>query len=370
MSYLLKDLYSPAFYDKFADYVIEVLPSFEKQKFTRLIFDDTWESRELKDRMRHTARVLHHFLPEDFEKTAPLLVKTVAHLQQNEFTGASLEFMFFPEYIATYGIHHFDASVKAMEYITQFTSCEFAVRPFILRYGDQMLDQMCRWTQHENHHVRRLASEGSRPRLPWAMALPALKKDPTPILPLLENLKTDPSEYVRRSVANSLNDIAKDNPDIVLSIAEKWKGLGKETEAIIKHGSRTLLKQGHPGILKYYGLQDSSHLEISDFAISKPSLHIGEYLVFSFTIQNKGAHAATARLEYGVYYLRQNGTHAKKVFKISERQLQPGEQSDLQRKQSFKVITTRRFYPGQHQLSIIVNGQEREIRKFELHEAP
>lgn len=369
MSYLLKDLYSTAFYDKFADFVAEVLPSFDKQKFTRLIFDDTWKNKELKDRMRHTAQVLHLFLPEDFEKTAPLIVKIVVHLRQNQFTGASLEFMFFPEYIATYGIHHFDASVKAMEYVTQFTSCEFAVRPFILRYGDQMIDQMYRWTKHESHHVRRLASEGSRPRLPWAMALPALKKNPNPILPLLDNLKTDPSEYVRRSVANSLNDIAKDNPDIVLSIAEKWKGFGKETAAIIKHGSRTLLKQGHPGILKYYGLHESSHLEISGFAISKPSLHIGEHLAFSFTIQNKEAQTATVRLEYGVYYLLLNGKHAKKVFKISERQLQPGEQTVIQRKQSFKVITTRKFYPGLHQISIIVNGQEREIRNFELQEA-
>ncbi|MGY0037975.1 DNA alkylation repair protein [Pedobacter sp. NJ-S-72] len=133
--------------------------------------------------------------------------------------------------------------------ITQFISCEFAVRPFLAKYGGQMMIRMEKWSLHESHKVRRLASEGSRSRLPWAMAVPGLKKDPSPILPILENLKNDPSEWVRKSVANNLNDISKDHPEIVIAIANRWKGLSKETDAIIKHGCRSLLKQGHAKIL-------------------------------------------------------------------------------------------------------------------------
>jgi 3-methyladenine DNA glycosylase AlkC len=274
--------------------------------------------------------------------------------------------MFFPDYIETYGINHFDISVKTIEQLTQFTSCEFAVRPFILQYGDKMIKQMLQWSQHKSHHVRRLASEGSRPRLPWAIALPELKKNPLPLLPILENLKQDNSEYVRRSVANNLNDIAKDNPAIVIQIAKKWKGISKETDAIIKHGCRTLLKKGHPEILKYYKLNDKADIGISGFKIKNNKVKIGDYLNFSFSLQNMEHIKQNLRLEYAIYYLLQNGAHYKKVFKISERQLKPGEKLSVEKRHSFKIITTRKYYPGLHKLSVIVNGQELKTGKFEL----
>lgn len=277
-----------------------------------------------------------------------------------------LEYMFLPDYIETYGINDYEHSVKCMEFVTRFTSCEFAVRPFIVKYGDRMLDQMQRWSLHENHHVRRLASEGSRPRLPWAIALPKLISDPVPLLPILENLKNDPSDYVRRSVANSLNDISKDHPEIVISIAKKWGGLSKETDDLIKHACRTLLKQGNHTILKHFGVSANSNIVISKFIIHTPFVCVGDGLDFSFEVINKDSKNLNLRIEYGVYYLRNNGRHSKKVFKISERQLHPLQKIEINRKQSFKPITTRRFYPGQHQLSIIINGEEKAIRAFEL----
>ena len=197
------------------------------------------------------------------------------------------------------------------------------------------------------------------------MALPPLKKDPTPILPILESLKNDPSEYVRRSVANNINDIAKDNPEMVIEIAKKWKGISKEVDWVIKHGSRTLLKQGHPEILKYYGLGHEG-LEVSDFTIQTPKVAIGEYLEFLFKIKNTDTKPRTIRLEYGLYYLKKNGNQNRKVFKISERELTAGEEILIERKQSFKVITTRVFHKGEHRLSIIVNGVEKEELSFEL----
>lgn len=361
---LLKDIYSPAFYNSLSKVLTETVPSFNKKQFIDKIYAEGFENKELKERMKHTTEVLHTFLPADYKQAVPVIEKTINALKKAGY-GEALEFIFFPDYIATYGLEDYNTSVKALEFVTQFISCEFAVRPFILKYGDRMLQQMLAWSLHKSEKVRRLASEGSRPRLPWAMAIPFLKKDPAPILPILENLKQDPSETVRRSVANSLNDIAKDNPAVVIAIAAKWKGISKETDAIIKHGSRTLLKQGSKEILQHYGL-DSTHVAFDDFKILTPKVKTGDSLEFTFSIRNKDAQAQTIRLEYGVHYLKQNGTLSKKVFKISEKTYAAGEQVTITRKQSFRLITTRVFYPGKHQLSIIINGQEYPAKAFEL----
>lgn len=368
MSYLLKDIYSVEFYNNFSAIAGEVIPAFDHVKFKKLMFDDTWNSKELKQRMRHTTLVLYQFLPKVFHQDAEIIENLLGKLRQNNITENTIEYMFLADYIEVFGINDYNTSVKLIEDLTRFTSCEFAVRPFIIKYGDKMIQQMHQWSLHKNHHVRRLSSEGSRPRLPWAIALPVFKKNPEPILPLLENLKTDSSEYVRRSVANNLNDIAKDNPHIVISMAQKWRGISPETDAIIKHGCRTLLKQGNSEILKYYGLNDNSDIEFSNFEIQTTEVKIGNDLLFSFTIHNKSGKAKNLRLEYAVYYLLNNDTRTKKVFKLSERKFQADELVNIRRKQSFRIITTRKFYKGQHQLSIIVNGQEQEILGFELTE--
>lgn len=361
---LIKDIYSPAFYSNFADTVKSIIPSFDKQKFTEHIFNDDFKNMEWKQRMKHTTQVFHEFLPTDFPEAVKLIEKIIDKLRKDNY-GGSLAFIFLPDYVEMYGQDDLKTSVKAFEFITQFISCEFAVRPFIAKYGNTMLDEMVKWSRHESASVRRLASEGSRPRLPWAMALPELKKNPNPVLPILENLKNDSSESVRRSVANNLNDIAKDNPDMVIGIALKWKGISKETDAIIKHGCRTLLKQGHVEILKQYGLE-SENITVTDFKILTPEVKIGYSLEFSFTVHNQNLINHTVRLEYGIYYKKSKGHLAKKVFKISETIYKPDLKVKIVRKQSFRLITTRVFYTGQHQLSIIINGEEKEVKAFEI----
>lgn len=365
MSSLLKNIYSPAFYQRLSAVLVQVLPSFDHKRFITSIFVEDFENKELKARMKHTAKVLHQFLPVDYEERIMLLVKIVSGLRQSGQGEDSLAYMFLPDYVETYGIDDFENSMIAIEFLTQFVSCEFAVRPFIIKYGARMMMQMTEWSLHENHKVRRLSTEGARPRLPWAMALPELKKDPRPALPLLENLKNDPSEWVRRSVANHLNDIAKDHPELVIAIAKQWKGKHKETDAIIKHGCRTLLKQGHVEILKHYGLE-SENIQIINFQILTPVTPIGGDLHFSFDLHNELPETQTIRLEYGLYYRRQNDSLSKKVFKISEKSYVGTEKLTVSRKQSFKLITTRKFYPGVQQLSIIVNGVEKVIKEFEL----
>lgn len=319
----------------------------------------------MKERTRHTSLVLNYFLPSDYQKTIQILKKSINQFKKHAIGEDGLAFMFLPDYIEIYGLNDLKNSAEALEFITQFVSCEFAVRPFILKYSEEMLAIMLEWSKHENYKVRRLATEGSRPRLPWAMGIPFLKKDPSAIIPILENLKHDSSEWVRKSVSNNLNDIAKDHPETVLNIAKSWSGISPETDAIIKHGCRTLLKQGHADILKHYGLDDTGIL-LSDFEILTKKIKIGDSLAFSFSVTNTNPTDQQVRLEYSIYYKKQNGQNTKKVYKISER-IYPAKMTvKIERKQKFVLITTRKFHLGNHQLAIIINGKEQEIKNFDL----
>ncbi|KAA5539122.1 DNA alkylation repair protein [Adhaeribacter rhizoryzae] len=362
---LIKDIYSPTFYDRLADSLQAEVSGFNKTTFLRQIFTPAFATMEWKQRLKHTTQVLHTFFPVVFPESVALLPRIINRLKADGFREGRLEFMFLPDYIETYGLHDFDNAVHALEFTTQYISCEFAVRPFLLKYGERMMQQMLQWSSHPSSSVRRLASEGSRPRLPWGLGVPALKKDPSPILPILENLKNDPSESVRRSVANNLNDISKDHPELVLHLAATWKNTTPETNAILKHACRTLLKQSHPAALSHFGLA-STQLEVSGFEVLTPQVSIGSNLEFRFVVQNKADTARTIRLEYALYYRKHKGQLSKKVFKISERIYGPGEMAVIVRKQSFRTITTRTFYVGEHQVAVLVNGQETKTQTFTL----
>lgn len=364
----LKDLYSPAFFDCFLKHAVTIVSSIDKKKFIKEINSNGWQEKELKQRTRHTTEVLHQFMENEFEKAAKQLIKISQKLRDENVSDFIYGYIFLADYIEVYGLNHLKESIEAMEEVTQFISCEFAIRPFILKYPNEMNSQLLKWSKHSNHHVRRLASEGSRPRLPWAMGIPDFKKNPQQNLPILENLKNDPSEYVRRSVANHLNDIAKDQPEVVIDIAQQWMGTSKETDALVKHASRTLLKQGHPKILKLFGLDNNHKVEVTHFNVITPKVKIGKDLLFEFKIENKSTKDVLLRIEYAIYYLRQNGTHSKKVFKHSERVLSSKEKLSVVKKQSFRLITTRVFYTGVQKVSIIINGHERASEAFELKE--
>ncbi|RYG22120.1 MAG: DNA alkylation repair protein [Chitinophagaceae bacterium] len=364
---LIKDIYHLSFYERLANSLGKVLPNFNSKKFVKAVMPNNFVAMEWKQRMQHTTDTLHQFMPTNFEAGAPMLASIITQLKADGFGEHKLEFMFLPAYISSYGLNHLNESIKALEIATQYISAEFAVRPFLIKYHDEMMVQMLKWSTHENYHVRRFASEGSRPRLPWGLAIGALKINPNAILPIVENLKNDPSEYVRRSVANNLNDITKDNPEVVIELAQKWKGIGKETDAIIKHACRSLLKAGHPEILSFYGL-DAKRLTLSNPIIENPEVKVGEALAFSFNIENEDSVARYIRLEYAIYYLKSNGQQNAKVFKINERTYQPKEKCLVSRKQSFKPITTRKFYPGEHRIGFLVNGKELANVKFILKE--
>lgn len=362
----LKNIYNQSFLERFAEAMAEVVEAFDRESFLSGIFDADWEDRALKERMRHISVTLQNHLPKDFEANAHTFLELIPVLKEHGFKNDNLEFIFLPDFIELYGRQHLETAVKAFEVITQFVTCEFAVRPFIIEHPEEMLKQMLLWSQHTHASVRRLASEGCRPRLPWAMAIPMLKRDPSPILPILEQLKDDPSEYVRRSVANNLNDIAKDRPEVVIEIAKRWKGRSKETDWVVKHASRTLLKQGNTELMVLFGFGEVDQIKLSEFEIHTPTVKIGERLEFSFDLENTSEDESKIRLEYGVYYQKANGALSRKVFKISEKEYAASSITSIVRKQPFKVITTRKFHLGKHQVSIIINGKEFDKLDFEL----
>ncbi|NOU58346.1 DNA alkylation repair protein [Marinifilum caeruleilacunae] len=366
MSTLFKDLYNKEFFALLCKALDETVPHFKAADFMDEIYDADWSSRELKQRMRHISICLKNHLSNDFKESTIQLLSLISYCQKNGITDKALEFMFIPDFIEQYGLEEYESSIHAIEQVTQFTSCEFAVRPFIIKYEKQMMNQMLKWADHPQHDVRRLASEGCRPRLPWAMALPSLKKNPASIFPILEKLKSDSSEYVRRSVANNLNDISKDNPDMVIRTATNWQGVSKDIDWVIKHACRSLLKQGNIEVMQLFGFGAIDQIGIANFLIKTRKVKIGDHLDFTFTLHNRSDKNEKIRLEYGIYYQKMNGTLSKKVFKISERIYEQKSETEINRKHSFRLITTRKYYQGLHKLSLIINGIELDVEEFEL----
>ncbi len=340
----------------FAKTIGKVYSDFNKKKFLDLIFDGTFKTKEFMERSRHTTVCLHEMLPQSYKKALDIL-KTAAPLVK------SVEAISIPDYVAMYGMDNWNLSLPALGHITKYITAELAIRPFLDKDPEKVMAFMVEWAGNKNDNLRRFSSEGCRPRLPWAMALSKFKKDPSQILPILEKLKNDKSENVRRSVANNLNDISKDNPKIALGVCKKWYGESEETDKIVKHACRTMLKAGDKRALMIFGYSDPSKMNVAHFKLDKNKIKIGDNLNFSFdlVLKTKGK----VRLEYAVFYVKANGKLSKKVFKITENDYKPGTHS-FSKKQFFGDMSTRKHYPGTHTISIIINGEEKEKILFEL----
>jgi 3-methyladenine DNA glycosylase AlkC len=252
--------------------------------------------------------------------------------------GAHFLNLFCPDFIELYGLNYREISIPALAEFTQYASSELAIRPFIVLYQDHMMTQMLEWAKDDNYHIRRLASEGCRPRLPWAVALSTLKKDPSDILPILYVLKDDKEEYVTRSVANNLNDISKDNPDIVLDIAKEWYGGNKNTDRLVKHACRSLLKSANLEALDIFGFNNTYNTEITNLSISRPNINnanikIGEEINFLYELNVKNP--GKLRLEYAIDFMKSNGKASRKIFQLKEGNYTAGAFS-FSKKHSFK----------------------------------
>lgn len=366
MAQLLKHIYNRNFFGKFLNAFEALHPDLDHGYFMNHVLSDDWDGLELKERMHRVTEVLHDCLSKEYEEDIRLLIKLIPELLNSGFKPDMLEFIFLPHYIQTYGLDYAETSLQAIEQMTQFISCEFAIRPFFLSDPEYILELMRKWSTHTHAGVRRLSSEGSRPRLPWAMGIPYLKKHPEQIIPILENLKDDPSETVRRSVANNLNDISKDHPNLVIELTGSWFNDSLDRKRMLKHACRTLLKEGNVQALEIFGFQNLNKVEIPFFKLHTPQVKTGNDLEFSFQLRNDDTKTSLIRLEYGIHYLKANGQHYKKVFKISEKDYAAGSTTDIVKKHSFRVITTRKYYKGIHFLSLILNGQEFYKCSFEL----
>lgn len=355
----LKEEFNEFFIHKLADEFLTAYPQFNREKFVNTTFSADWQNKELKERMRFITSKMHEFLPLSYAEQIQIIKKVAP-----KFSG--IQGFVFPDFVQVYGLDDFDTSIKALEFLTEFSTSEFAIRPFIEKYPKEMVKQLLIWSKSSNHHVRRLSSEGSRPKLPWATPLRGFIKDPTPVLQILENLKNDESLYVRKSVANHLNDISKNHPDLVLKICKSWYGKTKNTDWIVKQALRTLLKKGNKEALTIFGTANADKIEVEALQLSKNKLKIGEELMFSFEINNTDKTHLTLRLEYIIHFMKSNGSTSPKIFKITESTFSSETKKQLIRKHKFANLTTRKHYTGKHQLAIVVNGDVKQVVDFEL----
>ena len=389
MAELWKNKFNHETVSGFARDISSVYSSFQTDDFIKSVVDETWEDLELMARGKRITVTMKEYLPQDYGEALGIMDKVIGDC--DPFFK-----MCFPTYVEIYGQDdiNWDLSMRAMEFFTQHSSSEFAVRPFIIKHEKRMMAQMYEWSKHENEHVRRLSSEGCRPALPWGQALNSFKKDPSPVLPILVQLNTDPSEYVRKSVANNLNDISKTHPDLIAGLAKDWYGKHKYTDWIVKHGCRTLLKKGNRDVLGIFGFDDVDSLEVSGFALdvsadavssgvdssgtvssgaassgvdssaAVPTVRIGGEMNFAFTVFAK--EESKVRLEYGIDFVKSNGKRNRKIFQISEIQFKDNQKKSYTKTHSFEDLSTRKHYPGLHSITLIVNGTERGTLDFEV----
>jgi len=349
----LKDEYNKTFIESLANHLKIQDSSFDKKQFAKTIINKNWEAKELKERIRCVTENLNQFLPYSYVKQIELLSKIVSNY-------GGLQGFVFPDFVQVYGLDNYKTSMKSLELFTQHSTAEFAIRPFIEKYPKEAMQLMLAWSTHKNEHLRRLASEGTRPKLPWASPLRAFIKDPSPSLPILENLKNDPSLYVRKSVANHLNDISKNHPELVLKIGKQWYGKTNHTNWIVKHALRTLLKKGDKNALEIFGLDNSKNIKINNLTLSATEIKIGDFIHFEFDVINQANQTKEIRLEYIVDFVKANGSSSGKVFQISEFILKANTTKNFKRKQWFKELSTRKHYPGNHKITLIVNGDVKE----------
>lgn len=334
---------------------------------------DGFDELELKQRSQRITRTLARHLPQDFQRAAEIVLGCLgpalsdvdfdARTDERGLTGwATLPVA---DYVAEKGAAHFETTMLLLKELTMRCSAEFAIRPVLLRAPEKTLEILHDWTGDPNQHVRRLVSEGTRPRLPWAPKLPQFIADPAPVMELLEKLKDDEEEYVRRSVANNLNDISKDHPDEVARTARRWlEGAGKNRARLVRHACRTLVKQGHPETLAALGFGPA--LVRAEFLSVSQSVDFGSDLEFEAEIVSTSPEPQKLVIDYVIHHRKANGGTSPKVFKWRTVTLEGSGSIKLFKRHGMREITTRKYYAGGHAIDIQVNGEIIATRPFTL----
>lgn len=350
--------------------IAAVSQDFAARDFVRDALDG-YEPLDLMARGRKIAAALRRHLPQDYPAALETLLASLGpKLDEKEDMGMA-PFLYLPHsmFVAEYGLEHFEISMRAQYELTQRFTAEFSIRPFLERYPDAALARLAAWTEDTSPHVRRLVSEGTRPRLPWASRLRDFQKDPTPVLGLLELLKDDPSLYVRRSVANNLNDIGKDHPDVLAEIARRWmKDATEDRRWLIRHALRSAVKRGEAGALKIMGFGKPAKVDISKISITPKRAQIGSAVTLAFEITNTEIQTQDVLVDFCIHYIKANGKPSPKIFKLKAVTLAPQETAQMRKKISLAEMTTRKHYCGHHAIDVLLNGQATPLGTFELLE--
>lgn len=355
----LKEIFNRERLRHIADETSAVYPAFAHKRFMTLATAGL-DELSVMQRMARVSESLHATLPADFA-TALDILKALAPRLNSGFVSMCL-----PQYVATYGREHFELSMQALKYFTCFGSSEFAIRHFLLQDLERSLALMGDWAFDSNEHVRRLASEGSRPRLPWSFRLPQMQAEPWRAWPILQALNDDPSLYVRKSVANHLNDISKDHPDTLLDQLETWPLHQPRTAWIARHALRTLIKAGDRRALAVLGAGEPAQVKLTALGVTPETVPLGHSMTLAFTLTSTSAHAQRLVVDYAIDYVKASGKTASKVFKLKTFDLPAGASVVLSRAQQMRELTTRKHYFGHHAVHVLVNGERLGTTGFDL----
>jgi 3-methyladenine DNA glycosylase AlkC len=324
----------------------------------------------LMPRGRHIAQALRAHLPPAYEEALPIVLAASAqpHGRDPALSLASFIHLPFTEFVAQCGLDHVALSLQALHSLTQRFTAEFAIRPFLMRHPETTLHTLRLWTEDPSEHVRRLVSEGTRPRLPWAPRLPAFQRDPSAGLALVERLKDDPALYVRRSVANHLNDIGKDHPDVLNATAQRWlQGqVSPERRWIVQHALRSSVKRADAAALATLGFAKAEGLAVTDVSITPARPRLGERLHIAFAVHNSSPREQAVMVDVVVHYVKASGKTSAKVFKISQLHLPAGQTQRVGKHISLADMTTRKHHSGTHSVEALINGEKQALGVFEL----
>lgn len=357
----LKNQFGEEIIDRIAAMVSPQAPRLDWESFRRRARKGYVEL-EMMDRARQIASELARVLPKRFPIAADLLVRSFGPAHESEQNSGMEGFLYLPFglYIATHGLDDFDAGMRANYELTKRFTAEFSLRPFLEKQPKRALEYLACWVDDPNVHVRRLVSEGTRPRLPWAGRLRTFDDCPDAMIGLLTRLRDDPHEYVRRSVANHLNDIGKSHPDLLVDVCARWMAAASEPRRkLVRHALRFLVKQGHEGAIRVLGF-DRRHadaVEIGRVSITPRRASIGESIEVRFQLCNKASSGCRLVVDLKVHYVKADSTHSPKVFKLGQVELAAGGAIELRHKLSLRQMTTRTHYPGRHLLEAMVNGR-------------
>jgi len=363
----LKHFFSRALVERLAASLLPVHPAFPARAFVRDASAGL-EDLELVARARHIAAALRTHLPARYEDAVDVLVRSLGpEHATDELEGAGMApFFYMPHtvFVAEHGLDAFDLSMEAQHALTRRFTCEFSLRPFLERHPEKTLEVLARWVRDPSPHVRRLVSEGTRPRLPWGARVSWLEASPERLLPLLEGLKDDPASLVRRSVANHLNDLAKSSPARVLDVAERWlDGASTERRALVAHALRTLVKKGDARALRLLGFGGAPRVIVRGVTFAPSKVRIGGKVRVDFKVRARGA-AQTLAVDLVVHFVKARGATSPKVFKMARLRLEAGEEAELGKTISLAVHTTRKPYPGEHRVEARVNGATKPLGAF------